>query len=262
MATPLAFDRRINVLWVCPVFQSVYARPFGQFLGMALNAASSIGDKYCIFPFVPEREMLHSAMNRAVQVLLKGDYQAMIVSDDDCFPPFDAIRRLLKHHEDGKDVVAALGFMRGYPHTTTVGRYYKEGVSLKLDTEGRPSLTGFYWVDDVSNEPDLIPCDFAGMPIAMISRRAFEKIPGPWFGTEIDGGGCTHDVYFGHKAAKAGVKILVDKTMPCGHLCDPHIITNENRAIVRGVAAKWDEALKAETEQAAADADVRLAVNL
>ncbi len=239
-------EARTDVLWVCPIFQSVYPRPFGQFLGMALNAASSIGDKYRITPYVPERQLLHSAMNRAVEIFLKGDYQAMIVSDDDCFPPFDAIRRLLAHYEDGKDVVSALGYMRGYPHTTTVGRYYEHGATLKIDSDGRPSLAGFYWVDDVTHEPDLIPCDFAGMPIAMISRRALEKIKAPWFGTEIDGGGCTHDVYFGHKCKQAGVQILVDKTMPCGHLCDPHIITDQNRDIIRGVAAQWESAVKAE----------------
>ncbi len=238
-------DRRINLLWVTPVFQSVYAKPFGQFLGMALNAARSLGDNYCIWPFIPEREILHTAMNRATQYLMAHDFHAMIVSDDDCFPPFDAIPRLVRHMENGLDIVAALGYMRGYPHTTTVGRYYKEGVSLKVSDSG-PSLSGFKWVDDVTHEPDLVPCDFAGMPIALITRRAFEKMEAPWFGTEIDGGSCTHDVYFGHKAKKAGLSIFVDKTMPCGHLCDPHIITDQNRSIVRGVAAQWEDAVKQE----------------
>lgn len=239
-------DRRINILWVTPVFQSVYAKPFGQFLGLALNAARALGDNYCIWPFIPEREILHTAMNRATQYLLSHDFQAMIVSDDDCFPPFDAIQRLVAHLEKGYDIVAALGYMRGFPHTTTVGRYYKEGVSLKVTQDGVPSLTGFQWVDDVANEPDLVPCDFAGMPIAIISRRAFEKMEAPWFGTEIDGGSCTHDVYFGHKAKHAGLKIYVDKTMSCGHLCDPHIITDKNRSIVRDVAKQWESAVKAD----------------
>jgi hypothetical protein len=194
---------------------------------------------------VRERESIHGAMNRAAGLLITEGFDAMIVSDDDCFPPFDAIPRLLKHYEDGHHYVCGLGFMRGFPHTTTIGRYYPEGVSLRINPETKqPELVGFYWVDDFANEPPgLISCDFAGVPIAMISRDLFLKVPGPWFGTHMDGGDCTHDVYFGAKVKAAGFDVLVDRDIACDHLLDPGIVTEHNRGLMRNVAKRWDKTL-------------------
>lgn len=242
---------RKRFLWAIPIFQSVYPRPFCNFLAMALNAATKVSDRYELCPVIFEREMLHAAMNRAAQTTLLHNFDGMIVSDDDCFPPFDAIPRLLKHYEDGVEVVAGLGFMRGFPHTTTIGRYYPEGITLKVDPgTGQPIVSGFEWVEDFSEEPDgLIKADFCGYPIGMISASALLKITQPWFGTEINGGGCTHDVYFGQKAKDAGIQIYVDRNISCGHLLDAHIITEPNRAIVRNVEARWKASLKEEIER-------------
>lgn len=234
-----ARSTRRNILWVIPVFQSVYPKPFGQFLCQALSA-HRVADRYAFSCYVPERKILHGAMNEAAQLLLHHDFAAMIVSDDDCLPPIDAIERLLVHFEHGHDVVAGLGFMRNYPHTTTVGRYYPEGTSIVL-RGGKPELNGFEWVEDVAAEPaDLIKADFCGFPIAMISRRAFEKIEAPWFGTHINGGGCTHDVYFGVKAKAAKIDILVDRTIECGHLAEAPVLTVQSRLAVRDVQRKFD----------------------
>lgn len=241
---------RKQILWVIPVFQSVYARPFGQFLGMALNAAVTVGHRYEFVPYIPERELLHTAMNRAVQIALKHNFDAMIVSDDDCFPPFNAITRLLQHWEHGHEAVMGQGYMRGFPHTTTAGRYYKEGVSLRLEPNGAPMLVGFEWLDDLSAEPhDMVPVDFAGMPIGIVDVKALRRMEAPWFGTEIDGGSCTHDVYFGHKAKKAGIQIYVDRTIACGHLTDAHVVTDQNRSLIRSVAKKWEAAVELEGRQ-------------
>jgi len=40
---------------------------------------------------VPERELLHGAMNKAVSIVLEHGFEAMLFSDDDCFPPLDVI---------------------------------------------------------------------------------------------------------------------------------------------------------------------------
>ncbi len=235
-------SRRHKILWVIPVFQSVYAKPFGNFIGQALGVHAE-GDKYDIVAHVPERKLLHGAMNEAIALMLAHDFDAMIVSDDDCFPPFDAIPRLLRHYEDGKEFVAGLGFMRGYPHTTTVGRYYPEGMTLSMDADGKLQTSGFHWLEDIDDEPtDLVEADFCGFPIAMMSRKAIERIEPPYFGTWIDGGSCTHDVYFGVKAKRAGVKILVDRTITCGHLAEAPVLTFQNRGLTRQLAKAMSQA--------------------
>jgi len=246
MSTP-----RKKVLWVIPSFQVIFPKALAKFLTTAINT-HVVADKYQFSVWVPERELLHTAMNRAVENLIIQDFDAMIVSDDDCLPPEDAIARLLKHYEDGLDVVAGVGYMRGFPHTTTAGRYFPEGATLTIDTLTKaPRLTGFEWIEKLEDEAnDLVPVDFCGFPIVMMRTAALKKMVAPWFGTEIDGGGCTHDVYFGRKAQRAGVQIYVDRTIDCGHITEGPVVTGQNRSIKRDLwkAIQSVEALRAGQE--------------
>lgn len=227
---------RRSVLIVIPVFAILYARPFKNFLGLMLSAAHREGARYRFDVHVPERQILHNTMNLSVETMLKSDYDAMIICDDDCFPPTDAISSLLRHYEDGKDIVAGLGYMRGFPHTTTAGIYYEDGPTVVTNEQtGTAELVGFEWQDDMEINTGLHKVDFCGIPIMMVSRRAFEKIKAPWFGTELNGGACTHDVYFGWKASEAGLDIYVDSALPCGHLAEAPIVTPETRPFARRV---------------------------
>jgi hypothetical protein len=235
---------RQSILWTIPVFDSVKPQPFGSFLGQCLGAWRE-GSHYDIVPFVPARELLHGAMNRAVTMAIDHHFDYLIMSDDDCFPPTDAIPRLLRHMEAGFDCVAGLGVMRGYPHTTTAGRYFPEGPTLVRDRKtGANQFSGFEWLDDMDKPelPDLVHVDFCGFPIAIVRVSALMKMQAPWFGTELNGGGCTHDVYFGQRAHDADVLIYVDRTLRCGHLTDGAIITFENRGAVRMIKNGWDQA--------------------
>lgn len=246
---------RTRILLVVPVFQSIYPRPFANFLAMALNAAVNEGARYQIDVRVPERELLHSAMNRSAALVLEHDHEAMILADDDCFPPYDAISRLLRHFEDGRDIVSGVGIMRNYPFTTTAGRYFAEGMSMVRDERTDAiRLSGFKWLDRIDTEPPgLVPVDFAGFPITLISRRALARIPAPWFGTSLDGGECTHDVYFGTKAGRAGIQMFVDREISCGHLTDAPVITPETRHIAR-LSLEQADAILASQRQAGASA--------
>lgn len=262
MELPPIGDRK-HFLVVIPVFQAVYPKPLNNFLNVFGAACTREHAKYVLSCFVPERTILHSAMNQCATLVCNpaNGLDGMIFADDDCFPPHDAISMLLRHYEAGIDIVSGIGYMRGYPHTTTVGRYYKHGQTLSLDKEtGNLRLAGFEWLDDIDAQPrterGLVACDFSGFPITMVTRRAFEKIGAPWFGTHIDGGDVTHDVFFGHKAKGAGLQPYVDPKIDCGHLLDAQILTSANRAVFRQVNAAWRAAQKAEAEAAAPAATV------
>ena len=239
--------KKTKVLIMVPVFQSVYPLPFQSFLCLLASAASKEHDHYEFSVHVAARQMVHMAMNRITAAMLADGFDALIVMDDDCLPPPNAISVLLRHYEAGREFVAGLGYMRNPPYTTTIGRQFPEGISICNTDTGETKLAGFHWVDDVSQEPDLIPCDFCGLPIAMIAASAFRKIEAPWFGTFIDGGDCTHDVYFAHKARAVGIQPYVDKTIPSGHQADPPIINQDsrdfNRAAVRAFTATRNQAV-------------------
>jgi hypothetical protein len=224
-----------KILLVFPVFQALYPRPFANFAQVLITAGRQMG--YLFGPWVIERQSLVWAMNSVGDRMLREDWDACIIFDDDCFPPYDVIPRLLKRcFDEGHAFVTTVGVMRGYPYTTTAANYYPEGVSARIDAEGRlDSLSGFAWLDEFPEE--LKEVDFAGVPAAIIHRRCFEKIPSPWFG-DLDAHGqpLTHDVFFARKLKAAGIPVLVDGTIRCGHLTDAPVITFENRPLARAQA--------------------------
>lgn len=236
----IANDPRTQVLFVLPVFQSVYPRPLETFLAMSLHAGAKLHERYSIVPHVPERTLLHTAMNRAAALAIEHGFDVMIFGDDDCLPPFDAIPRLLAHYEAGHPFVAGLGYMRTYPHTTTIGRYDPAGPTIHIDERtGQTKLAGFRWIENVDDEAaDLVPADFCGFPIAMVRVDTLARLERPWFAHATPLGECTHDVFFGDRMRAAGVPIVVDRTIACGHLSDGFVITTESRRVARSVVER------------------------
>jgi hypothetical protein len=207
-----------KALIVVPTFAGVQARPFRSFLEIAMVAGR---DPSWHYGFVaPERMTLPFAMNGAAAVVLQQGYDCLIAFDDDCFAPYDCIPRLLAHYDAGHPFVAGVGVMRGYPHTTTVAQVFEEGPTL-LQQGSTVKVVGHQWLDDITAMGALEAVDFCGVPVAMIARSAFEQIPGPWFGLHADdGGSVTHDVFFCRKLKAAGIPVLVDTTIKCGHLAE------------------------------------------
>lgn len=215
-----------------PTFAGILPRPFRNFMDIAIAAGRSCPD-WLFGTTAPERQSLPMAMNTAGQTVLDQNFDALIAFDDDCFPPFDCIPRLLAHLDAGHQFVAGVGVMRGYPHTTTVARQFDEGHALVV-SEGRSKIAAHQWLDDVDALPTLAQVDFCGVPVAAVARRVFESVPAPWFGLHgEDGGTVTHDVFFCRKLKAAGIPVMVDTTLKCGHLAEAPIITFENRKHAR-----------------------------
>jgi len=233
-----SIDQTPRVLLVFPIFTHVLPEAFAPFMIMALNAGRHL-TKYKFDVMVKPRSLLHAAMNEAVDSCIKMPwYRGLIVFDDDCLPPQNVIGRLLTHHERGEHIVAAYGFMRNYPHTTTVGRFLPHGQTLIRHEDGNGEVRGFEWTDDLSSfkadAHGLITVDFCGMPAMFISRDVLLKVPRPVFGhTDKTGAESTHDVFFCNKMRDAGFSVKVDVNLECAHVCPPHVVTGKTRAIMR-----------------------------
>ena len=220
-------------LVVVPTFDGPYARPFRSFMEIMYVAGRACPDWNFAFQ-APERSSLPAAMNHVGNMVLAHSIDALIVFDDDCFPPYDCIPRLLKHYDDGQYFVAGVGITRNYPHVTTIARKFAEGHTLTAYPNGRKKVTNHQWLDDISGLGTLAEVDFCGVPVAMMARKVFAELPAPWFGLHgEDGGVVTHDVFFCTKLRAAGLPVLVDTTLKCGHLAEAPIVTFENRDTVR-----------------------------
>ena len=252
--------QRRSILLVFPIFTHMLPVAFQQFARLIV-----VGTTYCPFDFeilMLERQLIHGAMNQAVDVVLQQHFEAMIAFDDDCLPrlwkfhdarQFQVLPRLLGLMEANRaDIIAGVGYMRGYPHTTTVGRLYPEGMTAMRDQK---CFKGFYWLDDLSahehelDDQGLLKVDFAGMPIMLIHRRVLEGIKLPAFGTiDAEGGGCTHDVYFCKKAREAGFRIVVDTNIDCGHIISAPVVNRHTRAGLRWAEVQGRENAHAKKE--------------
>jgi hypothetical protein len=229
-------------LVVIPVFTHVLPAAFYNFL-VAFYRAGRDATAHDFTIMQAERQLLHMGMNKAVETVLAGDYAGLIAFDDDCLPPDWVVPRLLAHTDAGRDFVAGMGYMRNYPHTTTVGKYYPEGMTYEASTG---QYTGFYWLDSLPmKERGLLEADFCGLPVAIWTRRALERMPKPVFGTtEKDGGEMTHDIFMSRRLKAAGIPVLVDTTIECGHIAPAPIITSITRDGARAAVRVVDAAAK------------------
>lgn len=233
-------DQTPRVLFVFPVFTHVLPEAFASFVVMALHAARWCPD-YKFDVMLCERELIHSAMNRAAeQCIMNPWYAGMIAFDDDCLPPANLVQRMLAHFEHGQHIVAGFGYMRKFPHTTTVGRFFKDGPIIfpNVDGKGNGEQRGFEWLDDIESftpdEHGLITCDFCGMPAMFISRKVLVDMKAPHFlHQDTTGAVMTHDVYFCNKARDLGYSIKVDLTLECQHIGPSPLINSQTRKWAR-----------------------------
>lgn len=241
-------QKRVMLVW--PSFGGFHpyaAQNFFRLIAMAVRMCPS----YLFDPFVIARTSVHTAMNQAVDTAIEQGHEAIIAFDDDCLPElaefplgdsrrFQVIGRLLALLEKGHKIVTGVGYMRGYPYTTTVGRFYPFGQALVLDedaTRDQNNVKGFHWLNDLAkyrdelDEDGLLTADFAGVPIIAIHRDVLLKIPHPLFQTtDSMGGQSTHDIYFCNKAREAGFTVKVDTHIDCGHLVEQPIVNKSTKA--------------------------------
>ena len=250
-----------RVLLFFPAFSHIFPKPFENFLRLSVTAARLCPD-YTFDPWVVSRMSVHGAMNQAVDAALEQGHEYLIAFDDDCIPEisefphgdnrrYQVIPRLLALGAMGHPIVTGVGYMRGYPHTTTVGRRYKFGTALVLDNElgqEQPVMKGFKWIDDLAGLKDeydsngLLDVDFCGVPVICIHRSVLEKVPKPLFETIDDiGGQSTHDVYFCNKAKAAGFAIKVDTHIDCGHVVEAPIVNRDTLAMMRSALTRKAE---------------------
>lgn len=220
-------------LIVVPIFQSVLPKAFYNFAALFMRTAHDLtAEGYSFDLMQAERQILHMAMNKAVDAVLERGYAGLLAFDDDCLPPADGVVRLIRHHEAGHDFVAAMGYMRNYPHTITVGKYYTEGPTLIASTG---ELAPFYWLDALPHrERGLIEADFCGVPLVLLARAAIEKLQKPVFGTsDASGGQMTHDVFMCRRLQDAKIPVLVDTSIECGHIAEAPVIDSVSREAAR-----------------------------
>lgn len=154
--------------------------------------------------YSPDSLEVGDARNKIVEYAIRDGMEWLFFLDYDVIPPPNAIARLLKW----KAGVAA-----GVYHSKSAPSY-----PLLM-------IRGMNHCFEDYETGDLILVDGVGMGCTLIHMSVFDKIEKPYFRTVPGylkdrqyGPMMTEDIYFCDKVRDAGVEILVDTSIQCGHV--------------------------------------------
>lgn len=162
---------------------------------------------------VPLPSAMDGITNTAVSAF--GEWDWLVVFEDDIIPPLDAFLRVTGYDED-VDIVGSLNFMHEPPHYVnayTLGNTRAEPMyrNVKPDV-----LRG--WLEEGNRR--LFEVDAVAMGFTAIRRRVIERwdqdVP-MWCPSAVVPG---QDIYFCHEATRQGFSVWLDTGMRCGHLTE------------------------------------------
>lgn len=164
--------------------------------------------------------ILTTQRNELIQ-RMRGDW-ILFIDDDMTFSP-DAIEKLVKtRDEHDLDVVSGLCFRRSYPFQPTM--YFRE----------QPT-SGLYQSLEIWEDGEVVEVDATGMAFCLVTRRAIERISGPFPPLEerLAGGPPPtfftwtgikgEDIQFCEDLKATGSKIFVDTGVKIGHIAEIEI---------------------------------------
>lgn len=130
--------------------------------------------------------------------------------DADMVWPDNVLERMLRHHDAG--IVGGLYLLKGPP-------YAPSALGDVVETEGGVERFAHLVL---TRDAALRPVSVLGMGCTLVPVDVLEKLgPRPWFEYKDDTEGwprVSEDVPFCRKAAAAGVPVLLDPSVKCGHV--------------------------------------------
>ncbi len=155
------------------------------------------------------------ARERLADYAVEGEFDYLFMIDDDMLAPRDLFERLIAHNVD---IVAALAFTRSAPHKPVLYNL-EEGFDPIVKQKYFANLPVIHYPKD-----QLVECDAVGFGAVLIKCSVLRAMKKPWFMSTTGAG---EDIYFCHKARKAGFRVFMDTSIKLGHLGYPKVITEE-----------------------------------
>ena len=154
--------------------------------------------------------LIYSARNDFAKAAIQNHYDALMFFDSDMTFPEDTLEKMVKHIEDGKDIVSGLYFKRRPPFSPVL--YKKLGYNKETDETYFEDLL---WLPE-SEEP--FEVEGCGMGCCIISTKVLADVMlncHTWFDPVHNFG---EDLAFCCRARDLGYKIWCDPSISCGHV--------------------------------------------
>ena len=152
--------------------------------------------------------LIYTSRNEiAERALTEGADLVMWFDSDMVFNP-DTLQRMLKHIDDGHDIVTGIYYRRTIPFTPV--------AFSKMDIDEKEQKSFYEEYDEIPGEPfEVAACGFGCVLMRTeIFTAVFSK-----FGNMFSPiGNIGEDIAFCWRARECGYKILADPTIPLGHV--------------------------------------------
>lgn len=179
---------------------------FGNRVQVAKDAHGFAEITFAWFTGFPRVDAMRDS---AMQQAQRDGFSHVLFLDADMVWPSNVLERMLRHHAAG--IVGGLYVLKGPPYSP---------VALADIVETTDGVDRFAYQVDYGDQ--LIPVNVLGMGCTLIPTAVLDAIgPRPWFEYQDDGDGwprVSEDVPFCRKAKAAGVPVLFDPTVKCGHV--------------------------------------------
>ena len=159
--------------------------------------------------------LIYESRNKIAKEAISQQADYIMWFDSDMVLPKDTIPRMIKHMEEGCDIVSGLYFRRAVPFSPVLFKNYKE--------EGENIVWDNY--DDYPKESffEIAGCGFGC--VMMKTEILLDLVLNyqNWF---MPLKNCGEDLSFCYRAKELGYKIYCDSTIKCGHVA--HLIIDES----------------------------------
>lgn len=178
------------------------AAPFAQ------NLAAMKKEGECFVSFIIG-SLIYDSRNSFCAQAIKTESDYVLWLDSDMVFPLDIMPRLIKHMEEGADIVTGLYFRRRPPFTPV--------LFSRLDYDEETKTGHHDGYDDYPKETTF-EIEGCGFGCVMTRRAVIEDIMLNYLSCFAPMGGLGEDLSFCIRARQLGYKILCDSTIKCGHV--------------------------------------------
>jgi len=179
--------------------------------------------------YTPYRMSIDNMRNDVARIALEHNCDYIMFIDDDVIVMPDCYKLL---RQAGKDIVAAITFIRGYPFHPM---FFKDLGTITEPNGKRRQNIGYHddYLETVDKETGLVKTAAVGFSCVLIKVDMLREMSPPYF---VTGPGHTEDVYFCLKAnneLEPAPEIYVHTRCKTGHLMMPDAVSTENVELLR-----------------------------
>lgn len=172
-------------------------------------AKETHGFEEIVFAWFTQFPRVDSMRDFALEQASRDGFSHVLFLDADMIWPSDVLVQMLRHHDKG--IVGGLYVLKGPPYSP---------VALADIVETTEGVNRYAYQTDYGTE--LVDVNVLGMGCTLVPTAVTQLLGRrPWFHYENDQNGwprVSEDVPFCRKAKAAGVPILFDPTVKCGHV--------------------------------------------